>query len=103
MCGMLEALQFDNGFVRSLAADPEVGPRRRQISNACYSRVEPTPVAAPELVAYAVEVAELLDLTPEDCTSDAFVEVFSGNRLLPGMDPVHRGFHRGRRPGSQAR
>jgi uncharacterized protein YdiU (UPF0061 family) len=87
MCGMLEALQFDNGFVRSLAADPEVGPRRRQISNACYSRVEPTPVAAPELVAYAVEVAELLDLTPEDCTSDAFVEVFSGNRLLPGMDP----------------
>ena len=87
MLGMLETLQFDNGFVRSLPADAETGPRRRQIRDACYSRVEPTPVARPELVAHAAEVAQLLGLTPADCASDGFVEVFSGNRLLPGMDP----------------
>ena len=85
---MLDALQFDNAFARSLPADPEEGPRRRQIRDACYSRVAPTPVAQPQLLAYAVEVARLLDLTAADCQSDAFVEVFSGNQLLPGMDPI---------------
>lgn len=83
----LASLQFDNRFTRELPADPEAGPRRRQVRNACFSRVEPTPVAAPRLVACWPEVAELLGLDPQDCQSQAFAEVFTGNRLLPGMDP----------------
>jgi len=85
--GALAALRFDNRFTRSLPADPESGPRLRQVRDAIYSRVEPTPAPAPELVAHAWEVAELIGLSEADVASPEFVEVFAGNRLLPGMDP----------------
>ena len=83
----LDGLNFDNRFTRELPADPDTTNARRQVYGACYSRVRPTPVAEPRLVAYASEVAEDLDLTHEDCMSPEFREVFSGNRLLEGMDP----------------
>jgi serine/tyrosine/threonine adenylyltransferase len=83
----LDALRFDNRFTRHLPADPETGARRRQVRGAVFSRVEPTPVAAPRLVAYAREVAERIGLDPAVCETAAFAEVFTGNRLLPGMDP----------------
>lgn len=85
--GGLEALNFDNRFVRELPGDAETVNRRRQVLDACHSRVAPTPVAAPRLVAYAHEVAALLDLTPADCETPRFSEVFAGNRLVAGMDP----------------
>ena len=83
----LARLRFDNRFTRALPADPEPRNARRQVHGAAYSRVMPTPVAAPRLVAHAPEVAALLDLTAADCESALFVEVFSGNRTLDGMDP----------------
>jgi len=83
----LSALQFDNAFVRELPADPEQSNAVRQVHRACYSRVQPTPVAAPQLVAYSPEVAKLLDLEPTVCASDAFAQIFVGNRLLPAMVP----------------
>ncbi len=85
--GGLEALNFDNRFVRELPGDAETVNRRRQVVEACHSRVAPTPVAAPRLLAYAKEVAALLDLSPADCETPLFSEVFAGNRLVPGMDP----------------
>ena len=83
----LDGLNFDNRFTRELPADLDTTNVRRQVHGACYSRVLPTAVAKPRLVAYASEVAEELDLTHEDCVSPEFTEVFSGNRLLEGMDP----------------
>ncbi|MDD9961624.1 MAG: YdiU family protein [Gammaproteobacteria bacterium] len=83
----LSALAFDNRFTRDLPADPITGSARRQIRGALYSRVSPTPVVAPELLAYAIEVAELIGLSERDCASDAFAQVFSGNRVLADMDP----------------
>ena len=83
----LSALAFDNRFTRELPADPITGSARRQIRGALYSRVSPMPVVAPELLAYAIEVAELIGLSERDCASDAFVQVFSGNRVLADMDP----------------
>jgi uncharacterized protein YdiU (UPF0061 family) len=81
-------LKFDNRALRQLPADPESGnSRRRQISEACYSRVMPTPVAQPALVAFSPEVAELLGLTIQECQSRKFAEIFTGNEVLPGMDP----------------
>jgi uncharacterized protein YdiU (UPF0061 family) len=85
-CG-LDDLSFDNRFIRELPADPQTDNTRRQVAGACYSRVMPARVANPQLVAYSREAAELLDLSPEDCESDEFTQVFVGNRLLPGMDP----------------
>ncbi len=83
----LGRLRFDNVFTRELPADPVAHNSRRQVSDAIYSRVAPQAASAPELVACAREVAELLGLDEDDCRSGAFAEVFTGNRLLPGMDP----------------
>ena len=82
-----ETLTFDNRFTRELPADPEIANARRQVSRACYSRVQPTKVAQPQLVAYAWEVAEELGLSRAFCESDDFPHIFSGNRVLDGMDP----------------
>ncbi|MDO9164152.1 MAG: YdiU family protein [Methylococcaceae bacterium] len=83
----LDELIFDNRFVHELPGDQELSNTRRQVEGACYSRVSPTPVAAPKLVAYSREVAELLDLEAEVFESADFTQVFSGNRLSAGMEP----------------
>ncbi len=83
----LDILTFNNRFLRELPADPETANHTRQVMGACYSRVQPAQVARPQMVAFAWEVAEQLDLSPEIMASDAFVQVLAGNRLLPGMEP----------------
>lgn len=82
----LQSLQFVNRFTEQLPADPVTKNQPRQVSKACYSRVKPQTAPAPKLVAYSPEVAELLGISSEDCESDLFVDVFSGNEQLPGMD-----------------
>ena len=84
----LQALQFDNRFVAELPADPEPANFRRQVADACYSRVRPTPVASPRLVAWSREAAALVDLPAEPADEGELAEIFVGNRLLPGMDPI---------------
>jgi uncharacterized protein YdiU (UPF0061 family) len=85
--GTLASLKFENRFVRELPADPETTNRPRQVTGACYTFVKPKRVAAPKLVAFSPEVASLLDLSVLTCESDEFLEVFVGNRILPGMEP----------------
>ena len=60
---------------------------RRQVPGACYSRVLPTPVSSPTLIGWSSEVATLLDLDPVPTHADLMARVFSGNLVLPGMDP----------------
>jgi uncharacterized protein YdiU (UPF0061 family) len=81
-------LRFDNAFARELPADPERGPRRRQVHAALYSRVDPTPVAAPALLAYSREMAARLGFDDAFVHSPRFAQVFAGNALLPGMLPI---------------
>ena len=83
----LDTLRFDNRFVRELPGDPEQGDRRREVRGAVWSSIEPTPVAAPTLLAHSREVAALLGLDETDVASPAFAQVFGGNALLPGMQP----------------
>jgi len=83
---ILRTARFDNAFVRELPADPESGRRRRYVEG-LYSRVEPTPVAAPRLIAYSREVAALLDIDPAETATPEFAQVFGGNVLVPGMEP----------------
>ena len=85
----LPELSFDNSFVRELPGDPIAANHRRQVLRACYSPVEPTPVAAPQLLAWIPEVAEHVGLPaqPDAATRRSLAEVFAGNRLLPGMQP----------------
>ena len=80
-------LRFDNRFVRELPADPSTEPGRRQVHGALYSRVQPTPVAAPRLVAWSRECADLLGLAEEDVISPTFAAAMAGNALVPGSEP----------------
>jgi uncharacterized protein YdiU (UPF0061 family) len=81
-------LRFDNRALRSLPLDPSRQLRARQVFGACFSRVSPTPVPAPRTLAVVYDVAALLELPSDFVASQDFAEVFSGNRLLPGMEPV---------------
>jgi protein adenylyltransferase len=78
----LEKLSFENTFVRDLPADPVLTNVPRQVSNACYTRVEPTPVAAPRLLAWSHDLAEYLGILRPDSP-----DLLAGNRVLPGMQP----------------
>ena len=71
--------------MRAMPADPRADNRVRQVERACYSRVEPTTVRAPESLAIVPEVAALLDLDPTP--TPELVNVLAGNRVLPGMAP----------------
>lgn len=83
----LDSLNFTNRFTNQLPADPQTTNSRRQVYEACYSRVPPTHVEGPSLVAYSSEVSDMLGLSEETCRSQKFADVFGGNEVLPGMDP----------------
>ncbi|MEP3481651.1 MAG: protein adenylyltransferase SelO [Fuerstiella sp.] len=83
----LESLNFTNRFTNQLPADVKTTNSRRQVQEACFSRVQPTEVQAPSLVAYSSEVADLLGLSAQTCGRQEFADVFGGNVVLPGMDP----------------
>ncbi len=80
-------LVFDNAFIRELPGDLADAAGVRQVHGAAWSRVAPTPVRAPRLVAWSREVAAVLGLKAADVGSSRFAEVFAGNALLPGMQP----------------
>lgn len=83
----LPSVKFDNSFTAALPADPETANFRRQVENACYSRVLPQKVPRPKLIIYAPDMAKMLGFPKAFCASDEFVQIFSGNRMIPGMDP----------------
>jgi len=70
----LEELQFDNTYAR--------------LPPAFYSTVSPTPLPDPYLVSFNVAAAELIDLDPRERERPEFVEYFSGQRTLPGAEPL---------------
>ena len=81
------SLSYDNRFTRELPPDPDDSNTTRQVHDACYSRVRPKRVAAPELVAHSREVAAQLGISPDLIASHPFAEVFGGNAVHPAMDP----------------
>jgi uncharacterized protein YdiU (UPF0061 family) len=76
-------VRFENTFVDALPADAVSKNVPRQVANAAYTRVDPTPVAAPRLLAWSRPMGELLGLSREEFD----VQVLAGNRVLPGMVP----------------
>ncbi|WNG26487.1 YdiU family protein [Cystobacter fuscus] len=80
-------LQFTSRFIDSTPGDPQSDRRPRQVHGALWSKVQPTPVSAPRLVAHSPEVAALLGLDEASLRSEEGVRVLSGNGLWPGMVP----------------
>ena len=83
----MNSLTFDNSFVRDLPADPDRSARRRQVQGALFSFVKPTPVRAPQLIAYSPEVAAILGIDAAEVRSPRFAEVFGGSAVLESMQP----------------
>ena len=80
----LSAAAFRNTFVEEMPADPVSANTRRQVPNASYTRVAPTPVASPRLLAWSDALGEELGLARP---SAAAIEALAGNRVFPGMEP----------------
>jgi len=74
-------MAFESTFVDQLPADPVPVNVPRQVANASYTSVAPTPVKAPRALGWSRALAEYLgiEMLP--------AEVLAGNRVLPGMKP----------------
>ncbi|TSA14094.1 MAG: YdiU family protein [Betaproteobacteria bacterium] len=70
----LEELRFDNSYGR--------------LPPAFYTRLSPTPLPDPYLVAFNPDAADLIGLARAEAGRNEFAEIFCGNRLLPGFDPL---------------
>ncbi|MEM6796126.1 MAG: YdiU family protein [Acidobacteriota bacterium] len=70
-----------------MPADRKTGPRRRQVFGAAFSRVEPTAVTDPRMLAYSREMASDLGLDDDQMASPEMAAILGGNRVAPGMDP----------------
>ena len=73
--------------MRELPGDPLLHNVSRAVRNACYTRVNPTPVAAPRLLGWADAVGEMLGIARPDSPTGPAAEALGGNRVLSGMAP----------------
>jgi uncharacterized protein YdiU (UPF0061 family) len=78
----LQHAQWDNSFVRELPADPVLTNTPRPVSHAAYTRVSPTPVSAPRLLAWSEDLATELGISVADS-----VDILSGNVVAGSMQP----------------
>src|SRR5690242_19888815 len=83
----LESFEFQNTFVERLTGDVVLDNMPRQVRNAAYTPVDPTPVREPRIVAWSDSVGALLGLTRPRSTDGVEARVFGGNTVLPGMRP----------------
>jgi uncharacterized protein YdiU (UPF0061 family) len=71
----LEELSFRNTYAR--------------LPEDFYARLAPTPFSKPPyLVSFNADAAALIDLDPNEAARPEFVDYFSGNRPLPGSEPI---------------
>ena len=53
-----------------------------------YARVDPTPVAAPQLIKVNLELAGSLGIDPSALATSDGVEILAGNRIAEGSEPI---------------
>lgn len=80
-------LNIKNTFTKNLPADSIKENYVRQVNNACFSYVAPTPCANPSIIHVSNEMLEAIGLNTEDAKSQEFLEVFSGNKVFNGTQP----------------
>ncbi|TGE23908.1 YdiU family protein [Hymenobacter aquaticus] len=82
----IDQAAFQNSFVEEMRGDDSLHNVPRQVPGYHYSRVRPTPVAAPRLLAWADELADFLGLRKPAERGPA-VEALAGNRVTDTMKP----------------
>ncbi len=83
----LTQLEFDNSFVRELPADAVLTNVPRAVRNASYTRVDPTPVPAPRLLAWSDSAGNMLGIARPASFTGPVAEILAGSRVLSGMQP----------------
>ena len=80
-------LNIKDKFNKELPADPVLENKRRQVSKSCFSFVSPTSTSKPEMIHVSPEMLKNLGLSESDAKSNQFLEVFTGNSILPNTNP----------------
>ncbi len=78
---------FTHRLLDALPGDARTDAASRHVQGALWSRVRPTPVAAPRLLAFSRPLARELGLADTLLQDPTTAEVLGGNRLWPGMEP----------------
>lgn len=74
-------------FNKELPADPITENSRRQVTKACFSYVKPKKTEKPVLLHVSSEMLQELGLTKSNAESAAFLNIFTGNEVLPNTTP----------------
>ena len=74
-------------FLDALPGDAETAPQSREVMGAMWSKVQPTKVANPKMLAWSAPLADELGLSGGLMDEEETTRVLSGNSLWPGMDP----------------
>ncbi len=80
-------LNIADKFNTELPADPNKNNSRRQVIDSCFSFVTPKKTERPELLHVSSEMLQEVGLSDEEAKSKAFLNVFTGNQILPKTKP----------------
>lgn len=81
------SLHIDDTYHKILPADSEKANFVRQVKDACFSYVKPTPCSDPKWIHYSGKLAEELDLSKEVFQDQTFLKILSGNEIYPKTSP----------------
>lgn len=80
-------LNIADTFNKQLPADPETSSTPRQVLQSCFSYVTPAKTQKPQILHVSQEMLQELGLTKKESESKSFVNIFTGNEILPNTKP----------------
>ena len=80
-------LNIVDKFNTELPADPNRDNTPRQVAESCFSFATLKKTKKPELLHVSSEMLHEIGLSNEDTKSNSFLNVFTGNQVLPKMNP----------------
>lgn len=83
----MKNLKINNRFTAELPADTDLTNEIRQVKNTVFSYVDPTKTSNPKLIHASEEVAEMVGISKDEIQTEEFLNVFSGNEILPETRP----------------
>ena len=79
--------KLSDRFEKNLPSDPLRKNTRRQVVESCFSYVTPQKTNAPKMLHFSEAMGEELGLTTKDLHSEEFLNIFTGNALIPNSSP----------------
>ncbi len=74
-------------FITELPADPSTANMPRQVEQACFSFVSPTPTSNPSLIHTSSEMLSELGISESEAMESTFLSYFSGQTPYPNSKP----------------